>query len=355
MITLDRVSKTYAPASPTPVHAVREVSLDIRPGHVTGLLGPNGAGKSTLIRMIVSLLTPTAGSISILGHDSVVASAAARAKLGYLPESAPTYPEMRVADFLSYRARLFGLRRKHRRAAVDSAIATCELVDVRRRRIGQLSKGFRQRVGLASAILHDPPVLVLDEPASGLDPSQIVHMRDVIANLARTPARGSGGAAVPRTVLLSSHILPEVEHTCQRILIFSRGRLRADGTPADLLSAQAASEPASYVLEAAAGGPGAGAVDPGSLVRALSVPGTLSVETSAPAPGDRFVRIAVTARADAPDLREALAAAAATAGLVVRELSRRRPTLEAVFVRAVEAADPATRPSADARGGGAAA
>lgn len=347
MITLDRVSKTFAPSSPTPIRAVADISLAIHPGQVTGLLGPNGAGKSTLIRMIVSLLTPSRGSISILGHDSVLASARARALIGYLPESAPSYPEMRVADFLDYRARLFSLPRRERATAIDSAIDRCELREVRRRRIGQLSKGFRQRVGLASAILHNPPVLILDEPASGLDPSQILHMRSLIADLAASPARDPAGNAVPRVVLLSSHILPEVEHTCDRILIIARGRLRADGSPEVLLSAHAGSH-ATYVIEAAPANAGA-PTDPAAIAGMLRIAGVASIEPRAPLPGSRFARLIVSASHEAPDLREPIAAAAQAAGLVVRELTRQRPSLESVFVHAVEAPDAAAASDAAAK------
>ncbi|MBA4119485.1 MAG: MFS transporter [Isosphaera sp.] len=238
MIEVRGVSKRFGR-----VWAVRDVTLSVTPGRVTGLLGPNGAGKTTLIRMITSFLLPSAGSVVVGGHDAVVRSLAARGLIGYLPESAPLYPEMTVGSYLRFRAGLFGIGRRRRGSAIDRAVDRCALADVRRRRIGELSKGYRQRVGLAAAILHDPPVLILDEPTSGLDPTQIVAMRGLIAELSAERPLGGGGALggadasgrQGRVMLLSSHILPEVEQTCGRVVIMARGRVRADGTPGQLM------------------------------------------------------------------------------------------------------------------------
>ncbi|MFT3685662.1 MAG: ATP-binding cassette domain-containing protein [Phycisphaerales bacterium] len=208
MVELSGVTKDYGR-----FRAVSDVSLSIQPGQVTGLLGPNGAGKSTIIRMITCLLAPTAGVVRVCGFDTVTQSAQARASIGYLPEFAPLYPEMTAVGYLRFRAGLCGLKGREATAAVEGALERCWLADVASKRISAMSKGYRQRVGLAGAILHDPKVLVLDEPTTGLDPTQIRETRALLKQL-----------AVGRVLLLSSHILPEVEASCDRILILRGGR-----------------------------------------------------------------------------------------------------------------------------------
>lgn len=336
MIRVVGVSKTYHPARREPVHAVRDVSIDVRPGEVTGVLGPNGAGKTTLIRMMTSYLTPSSGAISVCGHDSVEDAGAARRHIGYLPESAPLYPEMRVEDYLSYRAQVFGVARGARASAVGAAVERCALVEMRRRRIGQLSKGYRQRVGLAAAILHDPDVLILDEPTSGLDPTQIREMRSLIRDL----AGGTSGRA--RVVLLSSHILPEVEHTCDRVVIVARGQVRADATPRGLLEQR--QDDSHYdvevvALQASASGErfDASGIERAVLAATARVDGVREARVVARV-GDG-VRLTIEPMPGAGDLREALSRALRSCvepALLVRELSVRRATLEAVFMRSVE-------------------
>ncbi|HEX8953157.1 MAG TPA: ATP-binding cassette domain-containing protein, partial [Polyangia bacterium] len=181
------------------VTALDAVSFEARPGEVLGFLGPNGAGKTTAMRICTGYLQPTSGQVSICGIDVAADPLAARARLGYLPESVPLYPEQRVEEYLSYRAALKGVPRRERRARIDEALAAVALAPERRRVIGQLSKGYRQRVGLADALLHQPDVLILDEPTDGLDPNQ---RRDTLALIARLGKE--------RTVVLSTHILPEV-------------------------------------------------------------------------------------------------------------------------------------------------
>jgi len=328
MIRASGISKWYGP-----VRALHNVSFEIPRGQIVGLLGPNGAGKTTTIRIATGFLPPTSGSLSINGHDTVEDSIAARRCIGYLPDTAPLYPEMGVRAYLDYRGRLYGLARQARRAAAERVIDRCALGPVRDRRIGQLSKGYRQRVGLAAAMLHDPPVLILDEPVSGLDPGQILEVRTLIRELSED-----------RTVLVSSHILSEVELTCDRVIIIAAGTIRADGTPEDLLDALRADAP--YVAEVRAGDLAGEEV--ASILRAT--PGVAGVMVSPVADAPGYVRCLVTPNRGAGDLREPLAAALAGVGgggLLVRELRRERPTLEQFFLTV-------TGEGAQAQGAGAA-
>jgi ABC-2 type transport system ATP-binding protein len=208
--------------------AVDDVSFSVQPGEVVGFLGPNGAGKTTTMRILTGFLPPTDGRVVIDGHDIFSDPLAARRAIGYLPESPPIYPEMSVEDYLLYVSKLKDVPRRSRRDAVDRALERCGLADVRRRVIGSLSKGFRQRVGLAQAIVHDPPVMILDEPTVGLDPIQIREIRTLIGELAGVRE----GKA--RTVILSTHILPEVEAICQRVIIMHRGKKALDAPLAEL-------------------------------------------------------------------------------------------------------------------------
>lgn len=205
------------------VHAVRGAGFAIPEGQAVGLLGPNGAGKTTTLRMLTGILRPQKGSIHISGVDALAKPTLARRQFGYLPESAPSYPEMAVRSFLRSRAAILGVPAGRRKNRVLAVMDECQLTQVARRRIGQLSKGYRQRVALAAALLHDPKVLILDEPTNGLDPTQIREARSLIGDLAQN-----------RTVLVSSHILPEIERTCQRVIIIGAGRVLADGTPEEL-------------------------------------------------------------------------------------------------------------------------
>src|ERR1700710_1612849 len=203
--------------------AVNGISLSVKEGEILGMLGPNGAGKTTTIRMITGFLPPTGGRVTVDGKDLFESPREARRQVGYLPENVALYTEMRVSEYLAYRARLEGLSRVEAAKAIPIAIDRCLLGDVRNQIIGTLSKGYRQRVGLATAILHNPRVLVLDEPTVGLDPRQIISIRELIRELGRK-----------HTLLLSTHILPEVELLCNRVLIIDRGRIVAQGTPQDL-------------------------------------------------------------------------------------------------------------------------
>ena len=337
MIECRNVSKHYGS-----VVAVAGVDVTVKAGGVTGLLGPNGAGKSTLIRMLTSYLLPTQGTVTVCGFDTVNQSQQARQLIGYLPESAPAYPEMRVRDYLAYKAGLYGIAGSQRKGAIDRAISQCWLLDMASRRIGQLSKGYRQRVGLAGAILHSPRVVVLDEPTTGLDPAQILELRSLIRNLAdgeSTPAI-PGGHIGPRVVLLSSHILSEVQATCDTVIIMARGSIRAAGTPSSLVAARGSTR---YIAVIA---PAAGDAQAASAASAAlaQVPGVSAVSTeqlSATSPR-RGIKLTVTPAPGAGDLHEALAfalqqAAQSRAGLgwLTTELRKAEPTLEDVFISIV--------------------
>ena len=303
MIEVQSLSKRY----PTRL-AVDDVTFSVKQGEIVGFLGPNGAGKTTTMRVLTGFLPPTSGSARVAGHDIVSESAQARGAIGYLPESAATYLEMRVAEYLSFRARLEGVPGKAVRGRVAEAIDRCLLADVAGRRIESLSKGFRQRTALAGALVHQPPVLVLDEPTIGLDPVQIIKIRETIRQLGRD-----------RAVLLSTHILPEVEAVCDRVLIIDRGRIVAEGTPAELRSKLAGASTLRVAWK------GNLAVREGLA----NLPGVSAVEVEEAA-GETRARILCLPGADP---REEVFRLAVANGWVLRELTREALSLEDVFVR----------------------
>jgi ABC-2 type transport system ATP-binding protein len=219
-IAVDGLSKRYGD-----FEAVRDLSFEIGAGEVVGFLGPNGAGKTTTMRMLTGFIPPTDGEVRIAGHDVFSDSLAARRAMGYLPETPPLYPEMTPRAYVDFVAKLKDVPRAKRKGDVERALERCGLLDVQNREIRQLSKGYRQRVGLAQAIVHNPKVLILDEPTVGLDPIQIREIRALIGDLA-----GTGG----QTVLLTTHILPEVEAICQRVILLDRGRKALDQPMAEL-------------------------------------------------------------------------------------------------------------------------
>ena len=218
MITVQGLTKEYGA-----VRALDDVSFAVNEGEILGFLGPNGAGKTTTMRILTGYMPPTRGSVSVAGYDVVDESLEARRHIGYLPETVPLYGEMTVYDYLDFFAAI--RRVPDRQQAVDRVLEACDIGDVADRLIAKLSKGYRQRVGLAQALVHDPDVLVLDEPTIGLDPRQILSVRELI--------RGLGGE---HTIILSTHILPEVSQVCQRVLIINRGRIVAEDTPERLTS-----------------------------------------------------------------------------------------------------------------------
>lgn len=313
MLDVRDVSKSFGK-----FRAVGGVSFSLQPGEIAGLLGPNGAGKTTTIRMITGFLPPDRGSITVAGCDTVTESLAARRHIGYLPESAPLYPEMTPRSYLDFRARLYRIPRKDRAPAIAKSLERCWLGDVADKRIGQLSKGYRQRVGLSAALLHDPRVLILDEPTNALDPTQVRETRKLIADLARD-----------RVVLLSSHILAEVELVCSRVIVMVRGKLRADGTPRELMAGKAGlcraqwrstSQDIDARVLAALG------TLPGVTVREAALEGTRQSVTVEPTSGG--------------DVLDLIAKVLHDHGVLVLSLSRDSGTLERLFVELVgQAAD----------------
>ena len=206
-----------------PIHAVRGISFTVNKGEVLGFLGPNGAGKSTTMRMIVGFLPPTSGTAVVNGHDVVSDPIGAKTQIGYLPENAPAYGDMTVQDFLRFGAEIRGYNGAERKARVEGALEKAHLTNVRRQSISTLSKGYKQRVCFAQAILHDPPILIMDEPTDGLDPNQKHVVRTMIQEM-----------AAEKVIVISTHILEEVEAVCTRAIIIARGTIVANGTPAEL-------------------------------------------------------------------------------------------------------------------------
>ncbi|MGB3491759.1 MAG: ABC transporter ATP-binding protein [Elainellaceae cyanobacterium] len=220
MIEAEHLSKVYGSTA-----AIEDVTFSVEPGEILGFLGPNGAGKTTTMRILTGYLPATRGTARVAGFDVHADSMEVRRHIGYLPETPPLYPEMTVEGFLHFVARLKGISTGDRQGRVNSAIKRCNLEEKRSTMIRKLSKGFRQRVGIAQAIVHDPPVIVLDEPTVGLDPRQIIDVRNLITSLAGD-----------HTIILSTHILPEVSATCDRVTIINRGRMVATNTPSELVA-----------------------------------------------------------------------------------------------------------------------
>ncbi|MCH7870972.1 MAG: ATP-binding cassette domain-containing protein [Planctomycetes bacterium] len=289
--------------------AVDHVSFKVNEGEIVGFLGPNGAGKSTTIRVIACFLPATSGSVSVSGHDVFKESMAVRRLIGYLPENVPLYPEMRTREYLNFRGKLHGLDRAERQAAIARVTERCWLGDVIDRPIGQLSKGYRQRVGLADSLLHNPKVLILDEPTVGLDPAQIRETRSLIREL-----------AAQHTIILCSHILPEVEATCQRTIIINRGKIVASGSPAELRARIGGDSR----LIAEIKGPTDEVV---SAIRGLDGVSDLHSEQN-----NGWTRLTVTTQAD---LCEEIYQLSASKKWSIRELRREIASLEDYFVKIV--------------------
>jgi len=291
------------------VHAVRDVSFEVKRGEIVGFLGPNGAGKSTTMKLLTGYLYPDEGQVSVAGLPVDGRDRRARQAVGYLPESTPLYREMRVDRYLAFVTKIRGIPRARRADAIERVVAACDLNGYTARRIRNLSKGYRQRVGLAQALIADPDVLILDEPTSGLDPEEIVRIRDLVVSLARE-----------KTILLSTHVLPEVEEVCRRVVIIAAGQIVADGDILDL--AHEERESLVVVVQAAE-------------AEAVSALGEL----------DGVLQVQITGRGDAGrvrlqlDVAERFAVAERVARLVhergwsLVELRHQVPTLESVFLQ----------------------
>ncbi len=307
MIEVSNLTKRYAGHT-----AVHGISFTVGRGEIVGLLGSNGAGKSTTMRILSCFMPATSGTVRVAGFDVFTQADEVRRRIGYMPENNPLYPEMRVREYLKFRARLKGLDRRRSRERVDVVTEQCGLTDVSRKIIGHLSKGYRQRVGLADALVHEPELIILDEPTIGLDPRQIRSVRQLIKDLSRN-----------HTVLISTHILSEVEMTCSRVLILHEGRILAADTPDNLQKLMGNST---------------------QVVAEISAPleelrdcweQMLEIEyyDMSPAEGE-FQRCALTPRNGA-DLRPLIFAMARERGWQLRELTRSRHSLEDIYVHVI--------------------
>ena len=307
-IEVSRLVKTFGG-----VTAVSDISFSVARGEIIGFLGPNGAGKSTTMRILTGYLPATSGSVKICGVPVATQPDEIKRRIGYMPENNPLPEDMRVSEYMYFRGRLKEVPRRKLGPRIDEVLEVCDLKRVRHKIIGQLSKGYRQRVGIAEAILAEPPVIIMDEPTIGLDPHQILIVRDLIASL-----RGR------MTVIISSHILPEIEVTCDRVLIINQGRVVAQGTPADLR--REIFGHSSYELELAG--------DLAALPDALrAIEPTLRITAQGDARNGGFHRLSL--RLDREDeLGEAILHTLLGHNYRVRALSRAHPTLEDVFLAA---------------------
>ena len=320
MIEVEHLTKFYGT-----IPVVRDVTFNVERGEILGFLGPNGAGKTTTMRMITGYLPPTSGTVRVAGFDVVEKSLDARQHLGYLPETVPLYTELTTFEYLDFRGRITGLHNsRDRRARMYEVMERLNLTDVANKQVGNLSRGYRQRVGLAQAMLHNPDVLILDEPTVGLDPVQITEVRDLIKEL-----------GTDHTIILSTHLLPEVSMVCNRVIIINRGRLVALDTPIHL--AEGAN--AAMSVQAEVGGlpsailAGLRGVSGVKSARLINADGTAPIIPAEKAPaGDNTYQIDTT---PSMDVRSQLASAIVGGGFQLIELKAVRPSLEDIFVNII--------------------
>jgi ABC-2 type transport system ATP-binding protein len=308
VISVRQLTKVYGHTT-----AVDRVSFEVEKGKIVGFLGPNGAGKSTTMKMLTCYLPPTAGTASINNFDIFHDSEKVRENLGYLPENCPLYTEMKVHEYLDFRGQLRRMDRAKRRSRIDYVLDRCWLTTVRKKTIGHLSKGYRQRVGLADALLHNPPVLILDEPTVGLDPTQIRETRKLIRDL--------GGE---HTMLLSTHILPEVEAVCDHVIVIAGGKVAAQGSPEELRNSRRMQ--ARVLVEC---------LGPAKDLEATlgRVTGVAGVEILSTTSGDaKYVTAALRSK-EGYDVREEVARTVLQHGWPLREIRLEHATLEEFFVQ----------------------
>ena len=308
MIKVEQLTKKYAGFT-----AIKELSFEVGRGEIVGFLGPNGAGKTTTMRILSSFMPATSGRAMVAGHDVFKDSIKARRNLGYLPENVPLYGDMRVTEYLRYRGSLKDLSGKKLKQRVGAVKELCALKEVENKLISNLSKGYRQRVGLAESMVHEPALLILDEPTIGLDPNQIRQVRELIKALGER-----------HTILLSTHILSEVEMTCSRVIIINHGEIEASDTPENLVGKLRTS--GTVKLEARTG-----ADAPGDFLSRIVGVKDVKVETE-----DQWNRCSIRVEANA-DLREEIYQLAVQRQWVIRELTSEKPTLEDVFVELTHA------------------
>ncbi len=308
MIKVEQLTKFFGP-----ILAIDNVTFEVEEGEIVGFLGLNGAGKTTTMRILTSYLPATSGVAKVAGFDVMTQSIEVRRNIGYLPESVPLYPEMRVEEYINFRAKLKGVPRKERLGRVEYCLDRCRLREVRRRLIGTLSKGYRQRVGLAEAMVNDPPILILDEPTTGLDPMQIRETLALIKELGDK-----------HTVLLSTHILPEVEAVCERVIIINAGRVNFSRSLSDI-------ESQAVILVEARG--------PGDLVAEV-LKGIQGVTGVASQGGEDGLASYSVHTSDNSDLRENIGKALTNRGWAIRRLDRKRGKLEDAFFDVLRAQDP---------------
>lgn len=311
MITVENLTRRYGRTV-----AIDNISFEVRRGDIVGFLGPNGAGKTTTMRILAGFLPPTSGRVSVAGIDVMLDSLEARRHVGYMPENVPMYPEMRVEEYLRYRGRLKNLGGRRLRTRVKEMLEECGLLDARKKLIGSLSKGYRQRVGLADSLLHEPELLILDEPTIGLDPHQVRHIRNLIRGLAQR-----------HTVLLSSHILSEVEAICRHVIILNRGRIQASDSTGNLVGVLQGFGQVSVEVEG-----------PWEAVSAAlaALPHVIKVSHERPGSWTRFLMQCEKGC----DIRAAVFDCISRSGWRLRELRQDRKNLEDIFVEMTGAVEP---------------
>ena len=309
MITVNELTKRYARNI-----AVDHISFEVLKGQIVGFLGPNGAGKTTTMRMLTCFLPPTSGGATVAGYDVLEQPLEVKKRIGYLPESPPLYPEMETGEYLTFVGKLKGLSGAELKKRVDYVCERCAVADVRNKLLGRLSKGYRQRVGLAQAIIHNPDVLVLDEPTAGLDPKQINETRDLIK-----------GLAGDHTIILSTHILPEVEQTCEQVVIISKGKLVATDSVTNLQNRARGAE--SLLVEVGARD---GAVDAAVVVARLQqIPGVSRAQLKT----THGTRNVFEVESQKGFVRGELARAVVQAGWDLNELRPAAVSLEEIFLQ----------------------